>query len=216
MRNFIYGVILTFAVAFGFHHPASHASAEPLLDGYQAPPPALPSYAPGASSMLFLRMEGGTCTGVIVGRHTLLTATHCIALGGALKQVNDMDVDATIIANDGHDHVLIRVNRVLKGRVAKITKLPPVGARVYLWGNPFDLRSVLRLGTVAGRYMDDHEGEFDLIDVNVGSGDSGGAYFDSRGNVVAIVYGDYSADGGFRIGITHPFAFQPHQIEGLS
>lgn len=202
---------------------SAHTSLWPVLitrhyNDYQPPAPALPRYTPGAQSMLFLGMaSGGTCTGVVVGRHTVLTAAHCVALGGALATVNDQPVESMILANDGHDHILVHVDRPLKGRIAHVTSLPEVGSEVYLWGNPGDLRGVMRIGYVAGKAQKIKGELFDIIDVNCGPGDSGGAYFDAAGNVVAITYGTYGLrDGSFNIGIVQPFAFQPHQLQHLA
>jgi S1-C subfamily serine protease len=186
--------------------------------GYAPPGPHLPQYDLGARSMLFLEFGAGTCSGVKAGDHTVLTAAHCIA-GDHLDDVNGQSVDAQVIANDGCDHVLMHTDRPIPGRIARIGSMPPAGSEVYLWGNPLDLRGILRIGHVAGQNVIDGT-VFSIIDVNIGPGDSGGAYFDSRGNVVAIVYGNY---GGalpghlpFGIGIVQPFCFQPHQIEHLA
>jgi S1-C subfamily serine protease len=208
--TFIFGVFLT--------RPAqSYIEVEHV--GFAPPGKHLPAYDLGAKSMLFLEFNDGSCTGVKAGNHTLLTAAHCVA-DATLDQVNGLPVDARVVVNDGCDHVLVHTDRPLPGRIARIASMPPAGSEIYLWGNPLDLRGILRTGTVAGQNTMDDGTVFNILNINTGPGDSGGAYFDAHGNVVGIVYGNY---GGtmpghplqFGIGISQPFCFQPHQIENL-
>lgn len=211
MRTFI---ILLF-VAVGLHwavHSIADTDFTPLFEHaapYAPPPKPDPAYQAGLDSTLFLEFDDGTCTGVVLSKHTLMTATHCIE-GSELWRANGVDVKARVIANDGNDHVIMRVNIELSGRPAKVKQMPPPGARVYIWGNPSQLRMQLRIGHVAGWYK-----EFHTIDMNTWHGDSGAAIFDSAGNVVGLVYGTTSASNGFTewsMGLAYPITFTPSQL----
>lgn len=185
-----------------------------------APVPAVPAYLPGQQSMVQLDFERARCSGVVVGKHTILTATHCFEAGKVLTGVDGVPTTGRIIANDGHDHVIVRVSRELVGkRVAKVKALPAPGTDLYFWGCPSDLRTILRKGYVAGLWRSDDGTDFTVIEMHTWHGDSGGAFFDADHNVVAILYGGYSESRGseyWDITIVQPFAFQPHQLRDLS
>lgn len=191
---------------------------QPALAATVAQPPvtSIPKYQPGKDSSLFLRMQMGSCTGALYGpsHHVVLTALHCINLGGPLMQVNDKDVDAQVLSIDGHDHVFIHVDQYLPGRPTEIAEMPPAGTEVYIWGNPVDFRSLLRVGRVAGKYRNG-DATYDVIDISTWHGDSGGAFFDARGNVVALTWGIRfeEGEGGWDMAIGQPFAFTPAQLK---
>lgn len=163
--------------------------------------------------MVYLEMEQGLCTGVKIGEHTILTAQHCFDLGGKLTQVNDRKCGGGILYRDGNDHVIVRTFCPVPGKAAKVGKVPPIGTEVYLWGNPIGMRSMLRVGKVAGELNDGECTPCIVFDINVWQGDSGGAYFDSTGKIVAIVYG-YWGDRTrlWRLGISKPITFTKKQL----
>jgi len=58
---------------------------------------------------LALRMDDGTCSGTAVGRHVVLTATHCL-VGQSHLAIDGKQVAVKKIINDGHDHSLVVVD----------------------------------------------------------------------------------------------------------
>lgn len=174
----------------------------------------LPQYAPGEQSMLALRMEGGTCTGVKIGEHTMLTAQHCFDEGGTLARVNDKECSGGILYKDGGDTVQVRTSCRLPGIAAKVGKVPPVGTEIYIWGNPLDMRNLLRIGHVAGTFTGEECQPCDVFDINIWNGDSGGGYFDSKGKVIAIVYGTRGpVKRNWNMAISMPIKFTKKQLE---
>jgi len=59
---------------------------------------------------LALRMDHGTCSGTAVGKHVVLTASHCL-LGETTLAVDGSTVAVKEVINDGHDHSLVVVDR---------------------------------------------------------------------------------------------------------
>lgn len=178
----------------------------------------VPQYAPGLDSSVFIELEDGHCTGFISEDNMhLVTATHCIEGGNAITATTTyrgkrIDNSGTVVANDGNDHVRIRMQHKLEGRPAKMTTMPPPGSPVYLVGNPGEFRFLLRVGHVSGQYLSKDGILFDTLDISMWHGDSGGAVFDQHGNVVGLVYG-YSYDynpysrQGWMVQLSQPFAF---------
>lgn len=56
-----------------------------------------------------LRMDEGTCSGTLVGKHAILTAEHCMAETKTLL-VNGSQVHIRRIILDHHDHALVVVD----------------------------------------------------------------------------------------------------------
>lgn len=59
---------------------------------------------------LALRMDDGTCSGTAVGRHVVLTASHCL-VGQSHLAIDGKAVAVKKIISDGHDHSLVVVDR---------------------------------------------------------------------------------------------------------
>lgn len=180
-----------------------------------ADPEVIRAYVPGQRSSLFLELEGAVCTGTLIHRHGILTATHCIAGNRRLLKVNGVAVTARVVANDGNDHVIIRTVEPIPGRVARIAHAPAVGEGVYLWGNPMTIQGMLRKGYLAGLMVVDGRTIY-LFDLNGWHGDSGGAMFNDRGEVVAVVWAGFGESRGqldFKLIAAMPIKFTPSQIE---
>jgi hypothetical protein len=58
---------------------------------------------------LALRMDGGTCSGTAVGKHLVLTATHCLE-GEQHLAIDGKPVTVKKVINDGKDHSLVVVD----------------------------------------------------------------------------------------------------------
>lgn len=121
------------------------------------------------------------CSGTAVGAHTLLAAAHCFDNGTGWVLVNDVRADYKVIANDGNDHVLVRIS-TRQAHVASLGPKPAQGDVVYTHGNPGGYENLLIVGRVAG-WVD---GQM-LVDSNNWHGDSGAGVFDSQGRIVGMV-----------------------------
>lgn len=165
--------------------------------------------ADSRASVLRLELDGSVCTGVAIGPNALLTAAHCFGdtTVGAMK-INGKPAGFAIAANDGHDHVIVRVSSRLH-HLALIGPMPPAGTFVYLWGNPLGLEGVLRTGRLAGEIdcLGKPKGTCTmvLVDIHATFGDSGAAIFDAQGRIVTLQSGGISARGW-----TMPYAYRLH------
>lgn len=171
---------------------------------------SVPDYAtPGAASVR-IETEASVCTATAVGRYTLLTARHCLSVEQGTLSIDGQKAAYELLADDGKDHVLIRVS-LPQASVASLGPKPSAGDVVYKWGNPMGLRRILIVGRVAGWLGDGTM----LIDSTGFKGDSGAAYFDSQGRIVGVV----SAIGGrdaFYLVAAFPLAFSAADWERVS
>lgn len=121
------------------------------------------------------------CSGTAVGAHTLLSATHCFEDKTGWLLVNDVRADYTVVADDGNDHVFVRISTRLR-HTASLGPKPKQGDEVFTHGNPDGYKDLLIIGRVAGWVDGDME-----LDSNNWHGDSGAAVFDSMGRIVGVV-----------------------------
>lgn len=158
---------------------------------------------------LSLEFQNGWCSGTAVGRHTLLTATHC-QQGGELIKVNGHPVKVTAREDDGNDHTLLVIDKTFN-RWARMGGKPAQTQRVRVIGSPGGQEDVYREGYVA-RVRDD---EVWLILPGFG-GDSGSALFDDGGRIIAVLSGartwvDYRTGAVFTVIVAMPVKFKPEQ-----
>lgn len=160
--------------------------------------------------------NGGNCSGTAVSEFAIVSAAHCFKGG----DFGSMSVDGSpaayqVIADDGHDHVLLRVT-VRQASVARIGKSPTWGQPLALIGNPVGLSNLFRTGRVAA--IDD---DFDclgggkkcpavLVDLNTAGGDSGAGYFNTKGELVGVHSASYTY-GIFKVAVLYKWAFSPEQ-----
>ncbi len=150
--------------------------------------------------------NGSVCSGAAVGPRVILTATHCIDDGGAMT-VNGEPVVWWVTANDGQDHVLVRVSARFKTWASISAVKPKHGDVVFTWGNPATYPDILRVGRVAGW----HDGAM-LLDENNWYGDSGGAVFNQYGLVVGTVNAMFPwPNQGWRLTQVNPLKFTAEQ-----
>jgi len=102
-----------------------------------------------------LTMDNGSCSGTVVGKNTVLTATHCLADAHSLA-IDGIPVVVYKAYDDKHDHVLLvnslsfRVTSLsfrdaaLRGPEAK------QGDSVYVIVKPGELFDIYRQGNVTG------------------------------------------------------------------
>jgi S1-C subfamily serine protease len=175
-------------------------------------PPARSEY----KAAVRLDFDGGNCSGTAVGEHLILSAAHCFrgADTGSML-VNGVQSAYIVAANDGRDHVLIKVT-ARQVVIARVGAQPKRGDQLLILGNPMGWSNLLRVGRVAG-YTDlpclaDLVGECKamMVDLNTAGGDSGSGYFNTRGEVVGVHSGTYSY-GPWKLAFGYPLQFTAEQ-----
>ena len=171
-----------------------------------------------------LRLEwadGRVCSAVATGSHHIVTATHCVVGVPNKVQVSGQATTYTVIADDGHDHVLLRTPLRLRHVAELRMERLDAGRELHLWGNPEGIAAVFRIARVAGA---DPKSEFCVstvkppcpviyLDGSVTHGDSGAALFDSDGHVVGIESGGVTvAEDAWSVSVFYPFAFTADQL----
>lgn len=140
----------------------------------------------------------GICTGVSVGPHALMLASHCeepstyVSIDGKVTKV-------AMVLRDENDHTIFLVPDVTFKYFANMNfKEPFIGERVFLFGSAGTKTSLLyREGYYSGKIISPHG--LDLLFVcPIISGDSGSPVFDMEGNLQGIV----SANFGSRVADT--------------
>src|SRR3954464_10271584 len=69
-----------------------------------------PHYALAQAGARLVWPHDHTCSGTAVGPHTLLSAAHWFEDKTGWMLVNDVRADYKVVADDGNDHVLVRVS----------------------------------------------------------------------------------------------------------
>lgn len=158
-----------------------------------------------------LEFGGSLCSGTIIGSHAILTATHCLQDDPRTVHVSGKFAEVVDRIDDGNDHSILWVAAPLPhARAVIATQAPESGDEVRLYGNPGGLRDVLRRGLVVG-FRTDAERPYILLDLNCFPGDSGGAIFNERGEVVTILLGLYNLQEGgsyAKFSVAAPLVFE--------
>jgi S1-C subfamily serine protease len=171
----------------------------------------------------------GTCSGVYVSPHLILTADHCVDMSMEgikglylkelwVKNINDESALATIIKVDPRrDLALLRTD--LKGTPVKLAWDVKVGEEVWVVGNPLGLQFIVSKGIVSRTDVttDSFPIEHFVTDAVVLPGNSGGPCYNSHGNLIGIVvmstsmFGMMGASGlGFVVQINEVRTFLRH------
>lgn len=178
-------------------------------------PPGKPAYH---AAVRLSWLDGGLCSATAVGSHTLLSAAHCFdGATAGLVRVNGTLTTFTVVADDGKDHVLLHVYD-RQGYIAKIGRPAKRGQMLSLIGNPLGFYSLLRMGRVAGwddDKVDCPDGKTKcrvmLSDLETAGGDSGGGYFNARGEVVGVHSGTASYLA-WALAYSYPLEFTAEQL----
>lgn len=148
------------------------------------------------------------CAGAIVGKHKILTATHCLVGQDQLPLlVNGVKTEWKVDKQDGRDHVIIEVSIPLKGKPVKMADAPcKPGAPVFIYGHPAGIPVLIyRQGYYAGHQRMSNT-EVDFYGISAWKGDSGGPIFNHKGQVVGVVSVVYG-EGGFLLMGSFPLEF---------
>lgn len=131
-----------------------------------------------------LTIKHEVCSATAVGRHTILTASHCMTGGPVMIDGNAVAIDE--IMQDGHDHTLI-VTTTDFGRHAYLRqRVPRAGTKIFYYGQAMGLHNMLREGIVAGAETR-HGKTVVMLDVNGWGGDSGAGVFNAGGWLVGMI-----------------------------
>jgi hypothetical protein len=161
-------------------------------------------------NVLALEFENSWCSGTAVGRHTVLTATHCFESGGKLLKVNGKPIETKSREDDGSDHTLVVIDKAFP-RWARMGRKPVQTQRVRIIGSPAGNEDVYREGYVS-RVRDN---EVWLIIPGFG-GDSGSALFDDSGRIIGVLSGartwvDMRSGAVFTVVVALPVQFTDEQ-----
>lgn len=146
----------------------------------------------------------GVCSATAIGRHSLLTASHC-DLGMSELLVDELSVKIVSRISDGRDHTIFVVDEKFSQYAHLEDSSIKVGDEVWICGNPLGLDQVVRYGHFAGAEIDpDTKLTDDMYDINGWFGDSGAAIFDKHGRIVDVVsFGvSFSMVGTYKLNFT--------------
>lgn len=131
-----------------------------------------------------LTMDNGSCSGTVVGKNAVLTATHCLSGAKALS-IDGIPVVVYKAYDDKRDHLLLVTSLSFRDAATRGDS-PKMGDAVYVIGNPGELVDIYRQGTVAG-YKKFPEAAATLYDLNGYFGDSGAGIFNQDGKLVGVI-----------------------------
>jgi hypothetical protein len=144
--------------------------------------------------------KDATCSATAIGKHALLTASHCevpsvvLVVDGRLCHVVRMNRDA-------YDHTIMFLSGIEFDTWAVFAKtLPEQGDDVFMFGNPSNDKDIYRRGYLTGFTNAAYNGitvRVALFDLHSFHGDSGAAFFNDKGEIVAVmsVMQTYKNDG---------------------
>ena len=135
------------------------------------------------NATVLMEMDNGTCSGTVIGPHSILTAEHCLTRTKNLA-VNSVPVEVLRVELDHYDHAIVRVNAAYTYWV-EVKPGVYQGEEVFNLGNPGKLRDMYRHGYVSG-YVVINGRMLYVIDYNGYFGDSGSGIFSMDGKLVAV------------------------------
>ena len=141
---------------------------------------------------------GMWCSATAIGKHAVLTASHCEAPTDSLL-VDRVYVTVVDRLRDGADHTILLLKGIEFKDVATVVQRDlEIGEEFFLFGNPGRYINLFRKGVLAGSWNDPKEvppRKVYIVDLNGYQGDSGAALFDSCGVVVGIISLRLSEEG---------------------
>lgn len=149
-------------------------------------------------------------SGVHIGGGYFLTAKH-VAEGEKnlwLKTDNDKTYKADVVWIDGQaDYALLKLSDKINVQYIGMSSVDcrpmVIGEKISARGNPVIFDNITTHGEVVGFQkkikQDDHFENFNILEVGIAPGNSGGPTFDSDGDVIGITVAALSANPGFVI-----------------
>lgn len=177
---------------------------------------------PAAVTLKWGGERGPLCSGVATGPHSIVTAAHCtVAANGRAMTIDGAATDYIVVANDGNDHVLLRVTLRQEHTTRLAIRRLRVGQSLFVWGNPERVEDVMRVGRVAGFGTDTtyclstlKRDKCDAIyfDAALTHGDSGAPIFNEFGELVGIESGGLTV-GAWSMPFFYALAFTADQLK---
>lgn len=205
LRTFLTTSILTLAVI--------------TANGCHASPPS-PYQLRGAAVTLSRPNGNIFCTGVAVGKNTILTNQHCLR-GESTILYNGKSCPADkVVAFDGGENVLVRTCQTYKSK-RRISRLfYPIGEKVSHYGHPYGLQMMYREGVLVmkgeGEDFKMPAGKVYIFDMNATGGDSGGPVYDKAGRVICTIsFGIHAFGDGFTVTACYVPAFTKEQLKEI-
>lgn len=151
------------------------------------------SVTPAAESVVKVKDGAGHGSGVHIGNGYVLTAAHVVRdkKTMTLRVASGAEATAEVLwSNSEYDVALLHTGAPLKGSSHLQCREPEVGEDVSAIGNPIGFEFVSAFGRVSGAAREYKPWKSVMItDMTTVMGQSGGAIFDAKGNVVGIVVG---------------------------
>ena len=163
--------------------------------------------------------EGAQCSGVVVGEHLILTAAHCLMRceePTVMIRIAGVGTDAAPLRCDVENDIgLIRTERRLPNPRWLASTPAVVGDLVYTVGNPI-LPGGISIGLVSMGLVSGHDGNQMVLGLFVMPGSSGGAVYNSKGQVVGVVVSMIMTVMGPVVGVAYATPLGPIRklIEG--
>lgn len=160
------------------------------------------------------------CTGVAVGRHTIMTNNHCLRGETVILYNGKACPTDKLVAFDGTDNVLVRTCQRFK-HYRHIRHVPlHVGDRVSHYGHPYGLPMMYREGVLIlrGEGVDFRmpAGKIYMFDMNATGGDSGGPIYDMYGRIACTTsFGIHAPGDGFTVTACYLPQFTKQQLEEI-
>ena len=148
-----------------------------------------------------VRLTAGpiVCTGVHLGKGEILTAAHCLAqleiasmIYGELKYKVETGLgllDTEVLWSAPEYDVALLHAPALRTKAATLScNSLVIGERIFTTGNPLGYHRITTEGRVAGNMAASKDfKEYQLVDLTVAPGNSGGPVFNIKGSFVGIV-----------------------------
>lgn len=145
--------------------------------------------------------EGALCAGVAVtykGHNYIVSCWHCVDRG--LPVTVDGQPVELLAFNIPKDIVILSAPKSIKKFTTIKAELPPVGAKVHMWGFPAG-NFLYTHGVISGLCKGFGHKQVFAVDGLVWKGNSGGPVFDNDGRVLGIISFGYPEIGTFAFAI---------------
>lgn len=146
------------------------------------------------------KAEVGFCSGFIVGKNIVLTASHCV-LGPYLLDVRDDFVIKTydkkihratkiLGFNLDYDYLFLEVPGLEKYKPFDFETKYKIGEKAYTVGNVHGQGIAIREGITASKTQDEYDPSIERLRFSAGAspGNSGGPLVNAKGKVIGIVF----------------------------